>query len=63
MTRFPAGTSFKALEHFSQIITSKKFQMFDYGDENNIKIYGQHSPKEIDLRSIKDMKIALVVGE
>jgi len=25
LTRYPAGTSFKSLEHFSQIIQSKKF--------------------------------------
>ena len=37
--------------------------MFDYGDEKNVKIYGQHTPREIDLAKIREVKIALIVGE
>ena len=37
--------------------------MFDYGDEKNLKIYNQHTPKEIDLTKLNGFKISLFVGE
>ena len=37
----PAGTSVKNIVHYAQSIDSGKFQMFNYGPEENIKIYNQ----------------------
>lgn len=46
------GTSWKTAVHFSQEILSGKFQQFDYGYINNLKIYGSGSPPEYDLRKV-----------
>ena len=38
---FPAGTSVKSLEHFTQLVDTNEFQMYDYGTaELNKKYYG-----------------------
>eukprot|EP01080_Neovahlkampfia_damariscottae_P008068 gene8068-12529_t len=38
------GTSAGVLEHFIQMMTTGKFQSFDYGKEKNLEIYGQKEP-------------------
>lgn len=48
-THDPAGTSVKNLAHFSQAVISGKFQMFDYGEVQNILRYNQSSPPLYDL--------------
>ena len=60
---FPSGTSLKNLEHFTQIIESKRFQRFDYGLELNRLIYGADVPPEYDLSKISGMKIVHIVAE
>jgi hypothetical protein len=32
---FPSGTSLRSLQHYGQILTSKKFQRMDYGSKGN----------------------------
>lgn len=44
----PAGTSVKTIVHYAQSIDSGKFQMFNYGPEENIKIYNQTDPPTYD---------------
>ncbi|KAF2885968.1 hypothetical protein ILUMI_20205 [Ignelater luminosus] len=48
----PAGASIVQGLHFTQLYRSKKFQMFDYGKEKNLEIYGQTTPPEYDLSKI-----------
>ncbi|KAF0987882.1 hypothetical protein HZS_3803 [Henneguya salminicola] len=36
----PSSTSLKNILHFIQLIKSKKFSMYDNGEEENIKLYG-----------------------
>ncbi|XP_052777753.1 gastric triacylglycerol lipase-like [Mya arenaria] len=40
----PAGTSVQNIQHFAQMVTSKDFQMFDFGPVDNMKVYQQVSP-------------------
>eukprot|EP00397_Hematodinium_sp_SG-2012_P029107 GEMP01030724.1.p1 GENE.GEMP01030724.1~~GEMP01030724.1.p1 ORF type:complete len:555 (+),score=102.26 GEMP01030724.1:109-1773(+) len=41
----PSGTSWKSVEHYAQLIGSKYFRDYDYGHQNNSKVYGQrHAP-------------------
>ena len=72
---YPAGGSFKQLEHYRQIYISKKFQMFDYDFKDiqtkpkykiesiNMKKYGTFYPPEYPIMSIQDFNIALVCGK
>ena len=49
-SHFPSGSSTKCLEHYAQIYKSKKFQNFDYGNEENMKVYGINSAQEFNLK-------------
>ena len=40
MGHFPAGASIKSMNHYSQEITSKYFELFDYGRKKNEEVYG-----------------------
>lgn len=57
---FPAGASTKQFIHYSQIIRSGKFQMFDY-EEDNINRYGQKTPINYRIRNI-EAPIAIFYG-
>lgn len=63
MAHYPSGSSFKGFDHFGQIYRANKFQRYDYGAEENLEIYGQISPPEIDLTKVRGIKIAQFVGE
>eukprot|EP00929_Paragymnodinium_shiwhaense_P040125 TRINITY_DN20975_c0_g1_i2.p1 TRINITY_DN20975_c0_g1~~TRINITY_DN20975_c0_g1_i2.p1 ORF type:complete len:443 (+),score=58.59 TRINITY_DN20975_c0_g1_i2:90-1331(+) len=58
---FPAGTSVKDGNHFSQLITSGKFRRYDYGSAGNMDHYHSTSPPDYDLSSL-DVPTALFVG-
>jgi len=62
MGHFPAGTSTKNLIHFQQFVQKEEFKNFDYGDKQNLKIYGQKSPPLYDLSKIK-IPVHLYVGK
>jgi gastric triacylglycerol lipase len=49
----PAGTSLKNLLHWVQISYSGRFEMYDYGEQMNLKVYGSKLPPEFDLSNIK----------
>jgi len=51
MKHVPAGTSTNVLVHYGQEINSKRFCAFDHGEEN-IRIYGQETPPEYDLKKV-----------
>jgi len=59
---FPAGTSFRCVEHFRQMTLSKQFQKYDFGLEENVIKYGQETPPVYDLGNIKNAPIALLCG-
>ena len=51
------------MEHYSQIYTSRRFQEFDYGPEENMNRYRSETPPEFDLTQITDIPIAVLVQE
>lgn len=63
LSHYPSGTSFKAIQHFSQNMKSRKFKRYDYGKEANSFIYRSKEAPEYNLKSIKGFKIALICGE
>eukprot|EP00347_Sterkiella_histriomuscorum_P000964 403373853 len=60
--RFSAGTSLKNLVHMGQIMTSGKFQQYDYGFIGNFAQYAASSPPQIDISSIS-IPVALFIGK
>lgn len=48
----PAGASVKTMVHYAQEIRSGKFQQFDYGIEQNLKIYNSLEPPNYDTSKI-----------
>lgn len=57
-TKSPGGTSTKNLVHWMQMLRSGgKFQMFDYGKQKNIEMYGQETPKEYDLEKLREVTV------
>lgn len=53
-THTPAGTSVKNLIHFSQLVISNKFEMYDFGSaQENAAHYNQTQPPVYDLTRIK----------
>jgi lysosomal acid lipase/cholesteryl ester hydrolase len=62
MAHYPSGSSLKSLIHFKQLIDAKQFQKFDYGEEENLKLYGSAKPAKYNLENIKDIPIILCGG-
>lgn len=58
---YPAAGSRKNLLHFDQVAISKRFALFDYGPEENMKRYGYTVPPDYNLRQVT-MRTALIVG-
>ena len=52
MGHFPSGSSTKNMVQFDQYMKHGKFQMFDYGERNNQKHYGQKTPPQYNLENI-----------
>lgn len=62
MGHFPAGVSIQCILHYAQIITSKKFMLFDWGSALlNKKHYNQDTPPEVNLGNI-NVPTAMFVG-
>ncbi|XP_072050943.1 gastric triacylglycerol lipase-like [Amphiura filiformis] len=57
----PAGTSLKNVEHWAQVVYSASIARFDYGDDENIKHYGQNKPPMYQMHDI-DIPVALFYG-
>ncbi|XP_053609504.1 lipase 1-like [Plodia interpunctella] len=58
---YPAGTSMTNVEHFMQILTSKRFAKFDYGPVKNFEKYGSKIAPDYNLNKIT-MNIYLIAG-
>ncbi|KAJ5066379.1 lipase [Anaeramoeba ignava] len=48
----PAGTSTKNMMHWSQLVFTNRWQMFDYGKQGNIEMYGVDPPPEFPAERI-----------
>ncbi|XP_064094356.1 gastric triacylglycerol lipase-like [Macrobrachium nipponense] len=48
----PAGTSFRTVTHLLQLVRDRRFQAFDYGPTDNIKVYGTTKPPRLDLAAV-----------
>jgi lysosomal acid lipase/cholesteryl ester hydrolase len=62
MAHYPSGSSLKSLIHFKQLIDAKQFQKFDYGEEENLKLYGSAKAPKYNLENIQDIPIILCGG-
>lgn len=61
--RLRNGASWRQIEHFSQSLVGKHFfHHFDYGKEENMKIYGQSQPPKYDLSKIT-IHVSLIWGQ
>lgn len=49
----PSGAGWRNLIHYAQIIKSKQFQRYDFGESANLEKYGQNSPPLYDLSKIE----------
>ncbi|KAM3961984.1 lipase 1-like [Aphomia sociella] len=58
---YPGTTSLKNLYQYAQIAKRKKFAEYDYGEEQNMALYGSASPPEYNLKKVTS-KIALFVA-
>ena len=63
MTHFPAGSGYRCVVHYSQLMQTDKFQRFDFGiDENQLR-YGQNEPPFYDLDMLRgEVPIAFFAG-
>lgn len=61
LSHLPAGTSVKDLLHFSQLVKSKQFQMYNYGSTGNVQKYGQKNPPQYNITQM-NVPVALYYG-
>ncbi|XP_063922161.1 gastric triacylglycerol lipase-like [Zophobas morio] len=59
---WPGGVSVNQIQHYLQLIKSRKFQKFDYGPTENLKEYGTENPPTYNLSRIK-LPVCLFYGE
>ena len=62
VSKAPAGSSKQNILHYVQMIHSKKFQMFDYGSQENVVRYGMSEPPAYNVSLITHPKISLLWG-
>ncbi|GLJ59125.1 hypothetical protein SUGI_1493270 [Cryptomeria japonica] len=56
----PFFTSLKVLRHFGQLIQSKRYQMYDYGAEENKRIYGSTRSPSYNIKRIRSKSLCLI---
>ncbi|CAD5217392.1 unnamed protein product [Bursaphelenchus xylophilus] len=52
-----SGTSMMNMLHYYQSLETDEFQKYDFGEEGNLKKYGQKFPPIYDLASIRDLPL------
>ncbi|KAF2891758.1 hypothetical protein ILUMI_14415, partial [Ignelater luminosus] len=62
LTNTPAGSAIRQGQHAAQLITTGKFQKYDYGKVKNLEIYGQPTPPQYNLSKIT-APVAIYVGD
>ncbi|CAG9793273.1 unnamed protein product [Diatraea saccharalis] len=61
MGHCPTSTARKVLNHMAQVALSKRFQLYDHGMVDNMKVYGSLEPPLYPLKNITT-KVELLVG-
>ena len=59
MSHFPAGSTYQDLILLAQNVNKPDFYQFDYGEKQNVKIYGSVEPPKIPLENFK-VPVALI---
>ncbi|XP_068082721.1 lipase 3 [Anabrus simplex] len=62
LSHAPAGASIKTFQHFGQNINSGEFRKYDYGEENNLLVYGSRTPPQYDMSKIT-VPLAIMYGQ
>lgn len=62
MSNFPAGSSYQDLVMFAQDVAKPDFHQFNYGERENLKVYGSVEPPKIPLENLR-VPVALIQGE
>jgi pimeloyl-ACP methyl ester carboxylesterase len=62
MSNFPAGSPYQDLVLFAQNTAKDGFHQFNYGERDNVKIYGSVEPPKIPLENFK-VPVALIQGD
>ncbi|KAF5293144.1 hypothetical protein FQA39_LY13754 [Lamprigera yunnana] len=52
LSNIPAGSSSRMIVHYAQIGIQDTFQKYDFGESENLKIYGQSTPPSYDISKI-----------
>lgn len=58
----PAGAAVDQFVHYSQLMNSGRFQQFDHGEVENLKLYNQATPPDYNLSNVK-APVALYYAE
>lgn len=53
MGHLPAGASTKQMKQYAQAVASQQFTKYDYGSENNKKVYGSRQPPQYQMEKVK----------
>lgn len=59
LAHITSSFSLKTVNHYFQMYNSDRFQHYDYGYEENLKVYGEEMPPEYRLSNITSPNIAL----
>lgn len=59
---FPAGTSVKSMVFYKQRVTSERFSKYDYGREENLKLYGLEYPPAYNIKAV-NVPVVIIHGE
>ena len=62
LTHLPSGAGWRNFVHYAQIITSNRFQRYDYGEAANIEKYNTGVPPLYPMENFKNIPIALLGG-
>ncbi|PSN43565.1 Lipase 3 [Blattella germanica] len=62
ITHLMAGASLKTVHHYAQIMSSGRFQAFDYGPEVNLEKYGQRTPPDYNGVQTLSRRLPRLVG-
>ena len=62
MGHMPAGTSYKCLDHWRQLILTDTFRKYDNGLDKNLEVYGRSTPPIFNLQAFDNLPIAMFCG-
>lgn len=51
MANFPSGSSYQDLVFFGQNVVNDTFKQFNYGEKDNLSIYGRIEPPNVPLKN------------